>query len=261
LGEPVNLLAFSSDPASLQERVTIPLGNQIGRLPALPGFQDAQGGGTASKGTGSGPGGAGATGQAGSKANSSGPVAGLGRQGEMEEFLKALAGLPERYATPIRIEHLSNAVFDVVVMQSSADQAFPDSAGALSGKPVYTVYLQVGAPKAWILQYCVPKQVSPEPQVSGNVVNIGSPAPLKAPFPLLTVLPPVTMLARTGYIIVHASLDTQGKFVDVEVLRAPNPRMKDLILPELAKWQFRPAVRDGVPIAVEVLLAIPPQDV
>jgi len=179
----------------------------------------------------------------------------------MEDFLKALAGLPERYATPIKIEHLSSAVFDVVVMQSSADQAFPDSAGALSGKPVYTVYLQVGAPKAWILQYCVPKQVAPEPQVSGNVVNIGNPSPLKAPYPLLTVLPPVTMLARTGYIIVHASLDTQGKLIDVEVLRAPNIRMKDLILPELAKWQFRPAVRDGAPVAVEILLAIPPQDV
>ena len=269
LGEPVNLLALSSDPAALQERVTIPLGNQIGRLPAPLGYEDAQGadaaskgGGTASKGTGSGPGGAKGTGQAGSNAaGSSGPGAALGRQSEMEDFLKALAGLPERYATPIKIEHLSNAVFDVVVMQSSAEQAFPDSAGALSGKPVYTVYLQVGAPKAWILQYCVPKQVAPEPQVSGNVVNIGNPSPLKAPYPLLTVLPPVTMLARTGYIIVHASLDTQGKLIDVEVLRAPNIRMKDLILPELAKWQFRPAVRDGAPVAVEILLAIPPQDV
>jgi hypothetical protein len=185
----------------------------------------------------------------------------LGRPGELDEFLKALAALPDRYATPIKIEHPSNAVFDMVVTQTSADQTFPDSAGALSGKPVYTVYLQVGSPKAWILQYCVPKQVAAAPQVSAGVINIGTPSPLKAPYPLVTVLPPVTMLQRTGYIIVHASLDAQGKLKDVEVLRAPNPRMKDLILPELAKWQFRPAVRDGAPVAVEVLLAIPPQDV
>ncbi|HSW51083.1 MAG TPA: energy transducer TonB, partial [Bryobacteraceae bacterium] len=104
-------------------------------------------------------------------------------------------------------------------------------------------------------------QVAKEPQVAGNVVNIGNPSPLKAPYPLVTVLPPVTMLPRTGYIIVHASLDAQGRLTDLEVLRAPNPRMKDLVLAELAKWQFRPAVRDGAPVAVEVLLAIPPQEV
>jgi hypothetical protein len=44
-------------------------------------------------------------------------------------------------------------------------------------------------------------------------------------------------------------------------MRAPNAKIRELVLNELLKWQFRPAVRDGVPITVEVLLAIPPQDV
>mgnify|MGYP000674794013 CR=1 FL=1 len=43
---------------------------------------------------------------------------------DLAEFARALASLPERYAVPIRIEHPANAVFDVVVMQSSADPAF-----------------------------------------------------------------------------------------------------------------------------------------
>ena len=42
---------------------------------------------------------------------------------------------------------------------------------------------------------------------------------------------------------------------------APNAKIRELVLNELLKWQFRPAVRDGAPITVEVLLAIPPQDV
>ncbi len=252
LGEPVNILALSSDPAPLGERVTIPLGNQIGRLPELPKFPDAGSGRATQKGSAAGTGG-----------NSpAGAVGGTARQAEVDAFLKALASLPDRFATPIKIEHPANAVFDVVVVQSSAEQAFPDSAGALSGKPVYTVYLQVGSPKPWILQYCIPRQVESAPQIVGGAVNIGAPtSTLKAPFPLVTVLPPAAMLPRTGYIIVHASVTAKGELVDLDMMRAPNPRLKDAILPELLKWQFRPAIRDGAPVAVEVLLAIPPQDV
>ncbi len=93
------------------------------------------------------------------------------------------------------------------------------------------------------------------------MVNIGNPSPLKAPLPLVTVLPPVTMLPRNGYIIVHGSLNATGQLTNLVVMRAPNAKMNDMILAELGKWQFRPAVRDGAPVTVEILLAIPPQDV
>ncbi len=245
LGEPVNIVALSSDPATLGDKVTIPVGNQIGRLADLPAY----------------------TGPAPSltpdaKRPGSGPApSASAKEGELAELTKALASLPERYATPIKIEHPASAVFDVVVAQSSADPAFAESAGVLSGQPVYTVYLQVGAPRAWVLQYCIPREAAEAPKVVGGAVNIGAPTPVKAPFPLVTLLPPITMLPRNGYIIVHGSLDTQGQFKGLEVVRVPNGKMKDLILPDLTKWQFRPAVRDGAPIAVEVLLAIPPQDV
>jgi hypothetical protein len=253
LGEPVSVLALSPNPAPLEERITIPLGNQIGRLPSLPAFPDAA---TGSSGTGAVSGEAGRASGTGTGASGSG----AGSEGELAEFARALAALPERYATPIKIEHPVNAAFDVVVMQSSADPSFAESAGVLSGQPVYTVYLQVGAPKAWVLQYCIPKESAPPPRIVGGAVNIGSPSPLKAPFPLVTLLPPVTMLPRVGYIIVHGSVDTQGQLKDLTVIRAPNANMKALIVSELAKWHFRPAVRDGAPVVVEILLAIPPQD-
>ena len=229
LGEPISVLALSMDPAALQERVVIPLGNQIGRLPDLPASPVIAEG-----------------------------AAGAAGQGALGELARALAALPMRYATPIRIEHPVNANFDVVV-QSATDQGFTESVGALSGQPVYTVYLNVGAPKAWLLQYCIPREVSGAIQVVAGAVNIGNPAPLKAPFPLVTVLPPVTMLPRTGYIIVHALLDASGQIKEPSVLRAPNASFKTPILAELLKWQFRPAVRNGGPVTVEVLLAIPPQ--
>jgi hypothetical protein len=229
LGEPISILALSLDPAPLQERVSIPVGNQIGRLPDLPASP--------------------AIVEA---------AAGAGGQGVLGELARALAALPMRYTTPIRIEHPVNATFDVVV-QTASDQGLSESVGALSGQPVYTVYMNVGAPKAWLLQYCIPREVSGAVKIVAGAVNIGSPAPLKAPFPLVTVLPPVTMLPRTGYIIVHALLDASGQFKEPSVLRAPNASFKTPILAELLKWQFRPAVRNGGPVTVEVLLAIPPQ--
>ena len=257
LGEPVNVLALSGSPIPLEERVTIPLGNQIGRLPKLPAYSEPAAPAVAdSPNIGS----SGAPGGQGKSASGAGAGNAAERQ-QIAELAKALASLPLSYSAPIRVEHPVNAVFDIVVMQSSADQAFEESAGALTGQPIYTVYLRVGAPREWVLQYCVPKEIAPAPQVVGGAVNIGNPTPVKAPFPLVTVLPPATMLPRTSYIIVHGFVDKSGQLKDLAIIRAPNTRIRELVLNELLKWQFRPAVRDGAPITVEVLLAIPPQDV
>jgi len=110
------------------------------------------------------------------------------------------------------------------------------------------------------MQYCIPKGVEDSPKVVGGTVYIGKPAPLKAPFPLVTVLPPVTAQPRTAYIMVHGFLDKGGQFKDMTVLRAPDQQVSVLLLPQLSQWHFRPATRDGVPILVEVLLAIPPHE-
>jgi hypothetical protein len=281
-GEPVNIVALNANPALPSDHVVIPAGQQIGALPPMPanseaasgparismggagtgmageglgrGRGDGGSGGTGPGGTGSGAGGTGA-GRSGSGAGASpgGSGAGVATAGSF--------GPAINYTAPIRIEHPSNGVYDIVVVQSSSQGAFPESAGALTGRPVFTVYLQVGAPKSWIMQYCVPREVDAGPRIAGGAVYIGNATPLKAPFPLLTVLPPVTMLPRTSYIMVHGFLDKSGLFKDLTVLRAPDGGIAELLLPQLAQWVFRPATRDGVPVIVEVLLAIPPQEV
>ena len=290
-GDPINVIALNANPSLPKDQVLIPAGNQIGALPPPPPGGEtgagpavismAAGGGSDPFGAASGrPGGAGTGTGEGSGAGGSGRgtgtggfgvgsgtgVAGTGsgsRPGTGDAFGSGsgLGGLPLKYQTPIRIEHPNDAVFDIVVMQSSSQDAFPESAGVLSGRPVYTVYLQVGAPKAWIMQYCVPKEVDQGPRVAGGAVYLGSAAPLKAPSPRLTLLPPVTMLPRTSYIMVHGFLDKSGQFKDLTVLRAPEGEIAEMLLPQLRLWVFRPATRDGVPVMIEVLLAIPPQEV
>jgi hypothetical protein len=230
------------------------MGNGSRGGPGAGGTGTAGTGGNGAGGTGSGAGGTGA-GRSGTGTGSGAGAAGAG--------IGAAASLGPaiKYSAPIRIEHPSNAVFDIVVVQSSSQESFPESAGVLTGRPVFTVYLQVGAPKTWVMQYCMPKEVDDGPTVVGGTVYIGNATPLKAPFPRVTVLPPVTMIERTSYIVVHGFLDKSGHFKDLAVLRAPDSGIADMLLPQLAQWVFRPATRDGVPVLVEILLAIPPMEV
>ncbi len=271
-GEPISVLAMSTNPRQLRDQISIPLGNQIGRLappppsadstrgrPGIPGAKSGGTGNVASLSAGAGGNGTAVTG--GNGPGGTGSAAGGSATGGGAAFANG-NGLAAaiRYTTPIRIEHPSNAQFDVVVMQSSADEGFPESAGVLTGQPVYTVYLQVGAPRAWILQYCVPKETAQNPKQVGSTVYIGQANPVKAPFPLVTVLPPVTTLPRHSYVMVHGFVDKAGQFKDLTVLRAPGDQFKELLMPSFREWVFRPATRDGVPVLVEVLLAIPPHE-
>ena len=154
--------------------------------------------------------------------------------------------------------HPATGVFDVVVVQPSAAGAFPEVAGVLTGRPIYTVYLNVGAPKEWLLQYCLPGQSEASQQVNSSVIQLGTPSPVKPPYPQLTLRIPVVLPEGTPHLFVHGFLDTNGEFKNLELVRDPKTGIGTYILSLLRRWQFRPATRDGRPVLVEILLAIPP---
>ncbi len=213
------------------------------------------GAGTGS-GTGTGAGGAGGPGSGGGSGPGygAGSGAGYGGGGGVLTLPGPKSGLPSSVET--RIEHPINAVFDVVVIGSSPVDGMPESAGVLTGKPVYTVYLQVGTPKEWMLQYCVPHQAE-EPRISGAVVTVGNPSPVYAPFPRVTVLPPRALLPADRRVSIHGFIDDKGHFQDLRVLGKDKAEFEGNLIPFLERWIFRPAVRDGVPVLVEILLIVP----
>jgi hypothetical protein len=155
----------------------------------------------------------------------------------------------------IRELHPNNGAFDVVVTSTGA----PDGGGAaLSGLTTYLVYLPVGASKQWILQYCLPRKAGEGLNIAGNVVQLPNPAPLKGPYPLVTVRPPVRLDPGVPYLVVHGYVDQKGRMQNLKVVRGAGPGYSELILGSLAQWEFRPATQDGRPVLVEVLLSIPP---
>ncbi len=250
-GNPIHVLALSPDPAPLTDALKalfIPAGNQFARLPGAPPLFGIPGlGGGAGRGT------SGTGEEAGDPASEggSGPAAGGGR-------LFGMLSPPGLNGTPLRVIHPNNGVFDIVVVQPSSSETFAEGADALSGRPIYTVYLQVGAPKEWILQYCVPNMAGP--MQSGSVVKLGNPESMGAPYPTVTVRPPEDWRHGAEYLLVHGFLDESGRFREMKILQSSQPMSPttDALLQYLAYWEFRPALQDGRPVKVEVILAVPP---
>ena len=289
-GDPVNVIAIHRDPAPLRGLLEIPPGNQIapdlaarGNGPAAIAATGAGEGSSATQtGAGSGQGGAaGESGEGAQQGNSGGAagtgeqagagrtgnggqgsggsgggtgtllstgVAGNGQAGTLSGPAELLPG-----STPIRILHPQNGVFDVVVVQTGRSGA---ESALLAGRPVYSVYLNVGTAKEWVLHYCIPK--SPETfRQSGPVISLGSPAKIAAPYPLLTLTPGAATMASMQRISIHGWLTVRGQFRDITAAGQDQKTAVESLMPYLKQWEFRPATRDGAPVEVEILLIVP----
>jgi hypothetical protein len=147
-----------------------------------------------------------------------------------------------------RITQPEDGKFGVVVTGSSASDLYPDSAGVLSGRVVYTVYVRVGLHKNWILQYCLPKGS----EQGGAAVD--------APWPLLILRPDQFSALDFDYVLVHGIINSKGRFEQLALVYPNELSEQEKLLGALGQWNFRPASRDGQAVAVEALLVIPRQE-
>jgi hypothetical protein len=198
----------------------------------------ASGSGSASSGSGSASSGLGAAGS-GTTSGTGGSAS--GSSGTLASDMVALT----------RITLPKDGKFGVVVSGAAGSTPYPESVGALSGKVVYTVYLKVGWRKNWILQYCLPQTT--------ESARKGTATPLDAPWPLLMLRSDRLRDFDPDYVMVHGMLTSAGQFDQLAMLFPAELEQRDLLLKSLKLWAFRPASRDGEPVAVEVLLIIPRQ--
>ena len=146
----------------------------------------------------------------------------------------------------IRVTRPIDGRYTFMVMGSKPEESFPEAAGLLSGKLVYTVYLGIGARPDWTLQYCLP--------ASAPVAAAGA---LAAPYPYLMFRPKLSYDWDGEHLFVHGMLNEQGKLERLEPVGEATPVDKAAMLAALLRWEFRPATRGGKPTAVEVLLIVP----
>jgi hypothetical protein len=148
----------------------------------------------------------------------------------------------------VHITRQKEGQFGAVVVGSSLVEKYPETAEMWNGRMSYTVYLHMGLPKSWILQYALPR--------SGGAV--GKDAHVEAPWPYNIVRPNIAPgVIDADALMVHGFVNQAGRFESLAVAFPPGFSQTQFVLNSLAQWQFRPATQNGQNVRVEVLLIIP----
>lgn len=194
------------------------------------------GNGTAGKGSDSGTGGEQGTGHNAGAGSGSKPGVGAG-DGEN--------------GSVTRINLPKNGQYNVVVVGSSLEEQYPETADVWKGRLAYSVYLKVGLEKNWILQYSLPR--------AADSATSGS-ARLDAPWPYYIVRPNLNPDdASSDSLMVHGFVDEAGHFEKLSVVFPSDMgyAREQLVLNALQQWQFRAGAHNGQVAKLEVLLIIP----
>jgi TonB family protein len=60
-----------------------------------------------------------------------------------------------------------------------------------------------------------------------------------------------------GTVTLYAVIHSDGTVADIRVLASPDDRLDAFAKSALARWKFRPATKDGQPVAIEAVVMIP----
>jgi len=134
--------------------------------------------------------------------------------------------------------------------------------GALNCGKIYSIFLPMPG-KNWSLQYCS-RPVQPQQMPSearSTVVHLDKPllppdVDLKHRFDFKRI--PVAVERSHRAIVLKGVIGVDGSVRQLVVYQGVVPEMDEAARLAFSRWQFRPAMEDGKPIEIEILVAIPP---
>jgi hypothetical protein len=137
-----------------------------------------------------------------------------------------------------------------------------DVYGALHCGRIYTVFLPMPS-KSWTLQYC-PQGDHGDTTVkeSSRTTTIRLSDPLVPPdpesrFDFKRLQVPREKLGKV--IVLKGTLREDGVVDGLEVYRGVLPEMDEAARIAFSRWKFKPAMRGGKPVALEILVGISPE--
>jgi hypothetical protein len=152
--------------------------------------------------------------------------------------------------TTTQIKLAKEGQFGSVIIGSSLEERYPETAVLWSGRMAYTVYLHVGLAKSWILQYSLSRD--------DEAASAGTVARIEAPWPYSIVRPNIAPgTIEADALMVHGYVNQAGRFEMLSIAFPPEFEQAQFVIDSLAQWQFRPATQNGKKVRVEVLLIIP----
>lgn len=158
-------------------------------------------------------------------------------------------GNPSEEGTSTAPEHITlpkNGQYGMVIVGASPEGDYPQTADLWTGRLVYTVYLQTDTAQNWILQYSLKPSQSHDANVESRP---------DAPWPFDMLRP--SLDPYKDIVMVHGFVTAAGRFEQLSVAYPPSFAGSDMLLRSLKRWEFRPAMIQGQPATVEVLLIIP----
>ena len=265
------LVVIGIDPSQTASVLALPAGNRWAPLSISPvgggsGTGSSKGAaGKASSSRNSGPGsegdasaglGGGGSGGGAGNAGGAGILTIAGRVGENSGALDPMLPANMVYAVPASVLPRKNSL---VVSAGPMGGGGLDVYGALHCGKIYTVFLQMPG-KSWTLQFCQAKREAPPSAISRQSTVVRLEQGLLPPDPEVRFdfqrlpLPP----ENAHKLILLKGLIREDGTVDlVQVYRSLLPSMDEAARLALSRWRFKPAMREGQPVSVEILVGIP----
>jgi hypothetical protein len=267
-GDGKGVVVVSVDPADVAALAKLPAGNRWGDFTIAPnGGQPGAVNGSAngvpnagSHATGGGgdlvPGvGKGYAGGGGGNSGSNGSLSINGDpSGKGSELLDATIFREMVYPVPANVVLRRNAL---VVSSGPMGGGGLQVYGALHCGKIWTVFLPMpGQP--WTLQYCQSGGGAPAQQARSNVVHMETgvvPPDVMARFDFKRQTVPFEKKGKP--IVLKGVITDDGTVSEIKVYQGVLSGMDDAARVAFSKWKFKPALKDGKAVAVDVLVGVP----
>ena len=264
------LVVISTDPGEASDMVALPMGNRlgdfsispVGNVPGSPGGIAKGGSGV---GTGGGAGGDSSTGVGAGNSGGGGGKLGSGENlsisgsGGGTTTTGALGpGVPLSMVYPVAASLLPRKN-SLVVSAGPMGGGGLNIYGAFHCGKIYTVFLQMPG-KAWALQYCQAGEAGGKArkQNSSTVVHLEeamTPPDAEERFDFERVPLPLEKVHKL--IVLKGLLREDGTVDNVQVHQGLSPVMDEAARLAFSQWKFKPAIRAGKAVAVDILVGIP----
>jgi TonB family protein len=273
-GDGSGLVVIGLDPDQAAALRNLPPGNRWGDFSIAPGGgRPGSPGGTATGSINAGSGGAG-TNAAGDNStgvgagNSGGGGGKTGTSGTLS-IAGDVGGRGEAMLDPTIVRDMVFPVPASMVLRRNAliVSAGPigggglDVYGALHCGKIYTVFLPMPG-KSWTLQFCqsgaAPKPAAAAIQGRSAVVHLENgliPPDAESRFDFRRL--PVPFEKKNKPIVLKGTIKEDGTVDGIQVYQSIVPEMDEAARVAFSRWKFKPAMREGKPVAVDILVGVP----
>jgi Gram-negative bacterial TonB protein C-terminal len=275
--EGARLIALGVDPAAPGTEVSLPGGNRWGQFSVAPpsGSYGSPGGdpkgdiGGGAGDHGSGLGGdtstgvgSGGSGGGGGNSGTLGPVSvtGSGTSGSAVGVLDA--SLAESMVYPVAASAIRVRKNTLIIAAGPAGGGSLNAYGALKCGKIYSIFLTMPG-KNWSLQYCDESATVPNQSTESGTTFVQMDQAIMPPdfdpdqrFDFKRVAVPAEKAHRS--IILKGVIDDKGAVQHLVVYQGVSAEMDEAARIAFTRWHFKPAMKGGKPIEVQILVGIPP---